>query len=200
MYARIVEWVQEAYSEILKMHPWSFLWARATPSLTIGLTDYAGSDFSPVISNLGEIFARSMFDTTSTGTPRVHYRDWTILDQQATAVGPPRYFCRRPDGKISFYPTPDDTYALKFDYQRDGHTFASGSDTPLIPDASLHKIIVYKALQFYGMHDENSSAVQHGMVQFNILLARMMDKYGKPLMTAPAPLGFETNPSAMELV
>ena len=201
MYGRLVAWIQEAYAEVLEMHPWSFLWARVTPVLTIGQAAYTGADFDPVITDLGRIYARKMLDLTSTGTPRIYYRDWDTIDaMDATAVGPPRYFTRRPDDAIVFYPTPDFAYEVQIDYIKDGHTLAANADEPLIPDAGLHKIITFKALELYAMHNEDPTAGSHGNRQFAVFLSRLHSKYGRPLMTAPLPLDTEVNPDALELV
>lgn len=200
MYGRIVDWVGEAYAEILKMHPWSFLWTRVTPELTSAQAAYTGADFDPAITDLGRIYSGSMKDLTTTNTPKIYFRDWSILDAQAAASGPPRYFTRRPDDAIIFYPTPDAVYEVQFDYLKDGHTLVDNTDTPLIPDATLHKIIVYKALDYYGMYDENQTASLHGGRQFNMMLGQMHAKYGRQLQTAAIALDQETNPNAVELV
>jgi len=204
MYQRIVRWTQQAYAEILRMHTWSFLWARVSPTLTIGQTAYIGTDFTPDITDLGRIYAGKMLDLTSTGTPRIYYRPWDVVDRMLTAnpttTGRPQYFTRRPDDKIVFYPEPDFAYEVQIDYLREKHTLAANADVPLVPGNDLQQIIVYKALEYYAMHDENPAAGSHGLRQFNMLLSELHERYGPPLMTAPISLDQEANPDAMELV
>jgi hypothetical protein len=197
MYGKLVGWVQEAYSEILRMHAWSFLWARATPTLIDGQAAYTGADL--LITDLGRVYASKVFDTTD-GLKRLYYQSWDRIDESPVVSGTPRYFTRRPDQALLFYPTPDDAYTLRLDYLREGSALSANGDVPIIPDAQLHKIIVYKALQYYALHDENQSALQHGMLQFNMLLSQMYSKYGPPLITAAVPLDQEPVASTAELV
>lgn len=202
MYGKLVDWVQEAYAEILDMHPWSFLWTRATPVLTIGQTVYTGADFDPAITDLGRVFASQMLDISSASRPRILWCEWSALDRRSTdgAQGPPRYFTRRPDDALVFYPVPDDDYEIQIDYQRAAPALAANDDLPLIPDAKLHKIIVYKALEYYGQHNEDMGAAQHGARQFAVLLSRMADLYTPAMRIEPAPLDQPQPPSIAELV
>lgn len=185
MYEKIVGWIGEAYSEVLKLHPWRFLWARGTATLTDGVSEYAAL---PGITDLGRIYRRGVRDMTSSGTPLLQFVDWAWLDRQPAASGTPRYFSRRPDDVLVFYPTPDAAITLRVDYQRDGHTLVDATDTPLIPDASLHKVIVYKGLMLYGLHDENQSAYATGDRQFWIKVGEMAEKYLPSLDTRPVPI------------
>lgn len=196
LYGKLVEWVQVAYSEILRMHPWSFLWARATPSTTNGVALY--SNFS--ITDLGQIYADKFFETTTPGRNRIVYRPFDMLDEAPAASGPPRYFTRRPDGQILLYPTPDAVYALKFDYVRSGHTLSANTDQPLIPDIMLRDAIVYRALSMYGVYNEDGSAKAAGDMQFNMRLTELFEKYGAPLMTQPVALDVEVDTGHLELV
>jgi hypothetical protein len=190
MYGNIVRWTQQAYAEILRMHPWAFLWARVSPVLTIGQADYIGTDFTPDVTDLGLVYREKMYDLTSTNRPRLYFRDWDSMDQaQATAAtGAPRYFSRRPDKKLTFYPTPDAAYEIQFDYLREGHVLAADADEPLIPDDDLQQIIVYKALQYYALFDENSAALTDGQRGFAMLLSQMHERYGAPMDTSAGPL------------
>lgn len=202
MYGKLVEWIQEAYAEILDMYPWSFLWTRVTPTLTATQTVYAGADFTPAITDLGKVFAGRMFDITTTSRPAVLFRDWNLLDRASTdgAVGPPRYFTRRPDDSLQFYPEPDDTYEVQIDYQKIAPVLAANADEPLIPDATLHKIIVWKALEYYGQHNEDMTSAQFAARQFNNLLSRMVDRYAPVIQTSPVPVDQSPAASISELV
>jgi hypothetical protein len=200
MYARLVEWTQEAYAEILDMLPWSFLWARATPTLTIGQTIYTPAQLG--VADLGRIWAKSVLDTTAAPPVLLRCYPWQTLDSMywSGRQGPPRYFARRPDNTIQILPEPDLAYTLQLDYQRIAPALTANTDTPLIPDANLHKAIVYKALEYYGMHDENVTAMQHGARQFAVMLSRMDTLYGQPIQTATAPVDQAQPPVLAELV
>lgn len=197
MYEKLVGWVQEAYREILKMHPWRFAWARATTSVSSGTAEYASL---AGITDLGRIYRASVRDMTSAGTPVLRYIDWPEFDRLGAASGAPTVWTRRPDDAICFWPTPDATYSLRLDYQRDGHALADSTDEPIIPDASLHKVIVYKALTYYGMHDENVSAMQHGERQFWMLIGQMAERYLPKLVVQPRAMDEPEDAITPELV
>lgn len=202
MYGKLVDWIQEAYAEILDMYPWSFLWTRVTPTLTSGQTVYDGTDFTPAITDLGKVYAQNMLEITTASRPRIYYRDWPSIDRASTdgAVGPPRYFSRRPDDSLHFYPVPDDDYEIQMDYQRIAPVLAANTDEPLIPDATLHKIIVWKALEYYGQHNEDMTSAQYAARQFNNLLSRMVDRYAPAIQTDAVPVDQPPTAAAVGLV
>ena len=282
MYGMLVGWIGQAYAEILKMHPWEFLWARvdSTP-LTIAQSLYATSALGA--SDVGKMYRTKMFDITTPGINRINYVQWKTIDEATPTTGTPRYWSRRPDGKVVFAPIPassssslafttgtstinvGDTIvnnsfgnsayvtsvnltsgswaggnaagtltltnvigaftasdpikvagttkataagsvlsgsaiSIKYDYLRDGHTLAANTDEPLIPDASLHKIIVMRALTYYGLYDENQSAMADGDRQFNLLLGQMCERYLPQLIGTPLTLDLPENSLAQELV
>lgn len=198
-YGNVVRWVQQAYSLILKLYPWTFLWARETVDLVDGQTDYG--TFS--LANLGRIWANSWVNLTSSGYPRPTYVSWETLDTLAlgsTVEGAPIHWTRYPDGDVVVYPTPDQAYSIRLEYQKDGHRLLVDSDSPLIPDTSLHDAIVYRALMLYGLYDANPDAYAHGERQFNQLLSLMVERYTKPVVFAPLSLDQELVPEVPHLV
>jgi hypothetical protein len=72
-----------------------------------------------LITDLGRVYASKVFDTTSTPR-RLYYQSWDRIDESPVVSGTPRYFTRRPDQALLFYPTPDDAYTLRLDYLREG--------------------------------------------------------------------------------
>jgi hypothetical protein len=188
MYAKIVKWIGESYAYIQKLHPWTFLWARGTATLVNGTAVYATL---PGITDLGRIWRSGVRDMTTAGNPWLQYVDWQWIDRQTAASGAPRYFARMPNGSLLFYPTPDAAISLRVDYQRDGHALVDAIDEPLIPDATLHEVIVYKALSLYGMHDENATAMATGDREMWVKVGEMADRYLPQLNTRAVPLDVE---------
>lgn len=197
MYEKIVGWVQSAYSEVLRIEVWSFLWARATTTLVNGQALYATL---PGITDLGRIWRYSVKDTTSAGSPRLRFVDFDYIDGLPAQSGAPRYFARRPDAALVFWPTPDAAYVLQLDYQREGHQLTVNGDTPLIPDAQLHEVIAFKALQHYALHDENQAAMAHGERVFWQRITEMCAKYATKIVTQPRPLDQPEDAITSELV
>lgn len=200
MYGKLVEWVQESYAEILDMLPWSFLWTRATPSMIIGQTTYTAAQLG--VPDLDMIWTRSVLDTSSVPPARVRNYPWQTLDSMYWSghKGVPRYWARRPDRSIQILPEPDLAYTLQLDYQRIAPPLTQNTDEPVIPDANLHKIIVYKALEYYGQHNEDMSAAQHGARQFNVMLSRMASQYAPEISTQLVPVDQAYAPVMSELV
>lgn len=199
MSGMIVKWVRDAYSEVLKMHPWSFLWARvdSTP-LVIGQATYLTTELGA--SDMGKIYRTKMFDITTPGINRINYVQWKTIDEATPTAGTPRYWSRRPDGKVVFAPVPDAAISIKLDYQRDGHMLINNTDTPLIPDPTLYKAIVMRALMYYALYDENMSAMQDADRQFTVLLSQMCERYVPQLIGTPLTLDMPENTLALELV
>lgn len=196
LYANFVEWTQQAYQEVLRMHPWRFLWVQDT-SATIAsqsvYTSFAG------VSNLGRIWKHKFFET-SDGNRRLQFVPFDRLDEYPTASGRPTCFSRRPDGAIVLHPTPDAIYPLKLDFQQDGHVLTANSDEPLIPDTWLRDIIMYRALQHYAIFNEDASAKALADTGYNMRLSEMYAKYGAPLTVRPYALDHEVNDLGPELV
>lgn len=196
LYGRFVEWTQQSYQEVLRMQPWRFLWAQDT-SATIAAqsvyTSFAG------VTNLGRIWKNKFFET-SDGNKRLTFMPFDQMDELPASNGAPRYFSRRPDDAIVLYPTPDDAYPLKLDYQQDGHVLTDNTDEPLIPDDWLRDIIMYRALQHYALFNEDGSAKVLADTGFNMRLSEMCAKYAPPLITRPYALDVEVNDLGPELV
>lgn len=192
IYGRFVEWTQQAYQEILRMHPWRFLWVQDTSATVNGqsvYTSFAG------VSNLGRIWRHKFFET-SDGNRRLEFMPFDKLDELPTASGRPSYFSRRPDDAIVLYPTPDDAYTLKLDYQQDGHVLTANTDEPLIPDVWLRDIIMYRALQHYAIWNEDASTKALADSGFFMRLGELHAKYGPQLVTRPIALDQEVNEAA----
>lgn len=198
-YANVVRWIQQAYSLVLKAYPWTFLWARGTFDLVDGST---ACDLS-ALPNIGRIWADSWVDRTSTGGRRPSFISWGSLDTlslDSTVEGAPIHWTRFPDASVVVYPIPDQAYTIRLDYQKDGHTLAANADEPLIPDAELHDVIVFRGLMLYGLHDANPDAYAHGERMYNQLLGLMAERYTPPVVFAPLSLDQELVSSVPHLV
>jgi len=49
----------------------------------------------------------------------------------------------------------------------------NGTDEPAIPNDSLHLVIVYKAMQFYGLYESAPEVLMRGNTEFSRLMQQL---------------------------
>lgn len=89
--------------------------------------------------------------------------------------GRPVVFAVKPKGNdLMFGSIPDGVYTVDGEYQRTPSLLVTDTDTPDIP-AHLHMVIVYRAMEFYGMYEsagEVLARAQRGYRQYLTMLER----------------------------
>lgn len=68
---------------------------------------------------------------------------------------------------------PDDVYEITGEYQQYPQPFVNGTDEPAIPNEALHLVIVYKAMQSYGLYEAAPEVLTRGNVEFSRLLTQL---------------------------
>lgn len=88
--------------------------------------------------------------------------------------GRPVVFAQNPQGKaIMLGQVPDDVYEITGEYQQYPQPFVNGTDEPAIPNEALHLVIVYKAMQSYGLYEAAPEVLTRGNVEFSRLLTQL---------------------------
>jgi len=59
-----------------------------------------------------------------------------------------------PQGEFCLGPVPDAPYTVRGEHQMSAQTLAANADLPELPDATLHTVIVWKALLLLAQFDE----------------------------------------------
>lgn len=184
MLKRIVGWVQQEYLKLQQLNNWAFLWRRITPTLQAGKATYTAVELG--VPELGQILARKLY-LASTGE-RIAYMPMDRMDVLTPASGKPRFFTRQPDGAVTFYPTPDQAYALKGEHLRAPHALADNTDEPVIPEEHLQWVVVWAALKRYALHSEDPAAMGNAKDGYAEVWAQLCDKHLPDMVGTPLTL------------
>ena len=85
----------------------------------------------------------------------------------------PVVFAENPQGKaIWLGPIPDDIYIITGEYQKRAYSLVANADVPDIPE-EYHMMIVYKAMQYYGLYEAASEVIMRGQSQYQALLTQL---------------------------
>jgi hypothetical protein len=69
----------------------------------------------------------------------------------------PRFITEDNTGRWRFYPPPDMPYTLLFDYVREPQELENFDDIPQGLPQEFYRLIIHKALEYYGLYDEQPS-------------------------------------------
>lgn len=179
---RLVDWINTAWLEIQGLHDqWGFMrqsFQFSTPAGTDKTTPVqAGiSDFRYWHTNTLRCWRTSIGTADEQWMIEWDYqvfRDTYRFNQNRTFQGRPMVFAVEPSSKAIMYgPLPDDEYTVVGEYQSVPAPFSIATDEPSIP-SHMHMIIVYKALEYYGMFESAPEVVQRAQKQYAILLAQL---------------------------
>lgn len=171
-----VEWVADAWKDI-QLERLGIFW-RVDRDVSFNLV---ASDFEYVVdSDYESINLRSVTchlsnenETPVTWRTYDYYR--TQVDRVDRQEGKPQYFTFSPDNLWIFWPTPDDTYTIKYDGIRVVQVFDSedsagaGTSDVLQPtglQSSYHDAIVWQAIMNYALHFEDGSKLSEAQIKF----------------------------------
>lgn len=173
---KLVDWAAEAWNEIQDMRPnWAFMWKEFSFNTTAGTRDYAAADVS--ITDVDQWDTDSfLIYKTATGTsdqnelPFLDYRDWRPRYRTRMAERDsdrPILFTLKPDGELRLEPKPDAIYTIDGEYRRTRQTFTANADEPTGLPEKFHMMIVWKAMQYYGFHENAPEVLGQGEAHFD---------------------------------
>lgn len=144
-FARLVNWIDEAWSEIQKAHRWDFLWEAATVTISAGTHETAGS--IPAHRYVKEATYNGTSLLTYVPWPqfRYLYREWGDGEPSVWAIKPDKTFI------VSSEPTAD--LGLSVERYKNPVAMTQDSDTPALP-SEYHMAIVYRAMVSYANFEE----------------------------------------------
>ncbi|CAB4158991.1 hypothetical protein UFOVP707_41 [uncultured Caudovirales phage] len=185
IYAQVVQWILQADAEILAMHDdWRFLWRRGVTTLTPGVATYASLPGLPFVKH---IWRRSVRRGANSNDPVVRFVPFEHLDRQPAQNASPTIFARAPGREIQVWPTPTLADVLRLDYQALPAPMVNNTDTSEIPEA--HRMaIVYRALSYYAVHNEDGGAAAQAQMMWNIEFHKLAEAYLPGMGTRITPL------------
>lgn len=173
MHESVVQWVKDAWIQIQNMHAdWNFLTLRESgaPAMTIGQQEYVAGDFGmQKFSDLRHFWIQ---DNGVWRELRVLQEpvDWTVYWD--AGEGAPSKILQAEDRTLWVDRIPDKAYPVRSKFMRTPQVLSADGDTPLLPE-QYREAIVWKAVEFYGYYDQDSTMVTKGLRNFEQILRRM---------------------------
>ncbi len=177
IYLRIVNWINEAYAEIQrKWVDWKFRWYEGTITTSSGDGTYA------LPSAIAGWFT-DCFYYDGTRVPVMPWEQYRLERDEwdDEANGTPEWIVIKPDNSLIILPTPAGTYSIRYEGFQVIDELSGNTDTPIIP-ADHHMAIVYKAMEYYGVHHDAPEILAEGRRLFdsamNALEAQQLNGMG----------------------
>jgi hypothetical protein len=87
--------------------------------------------------------------------------------------GRPVVFAEKPNGRaVMLGSLPDDVYKIMGEYQTKATNLVADTDVPEMPEA-YHLMIVYKAMQSYGLYEAAPEVLSRGQIEYQKLLTQI---------------------------
>lgn len=164
--ARLVKWIEQAYEEIQNIYfDWNFLRKDATVTTVSGQSKRTAED-DVGIYNLDDFY-------TAAGA-EMDVRERIDLDHQLPSInnGTPYLIVVEPNKDLFFYPTPDAAYTYNYSYFRKPFTLDGDDAEPAFPE-QFHKLIVARAMIYYGNYESAVEVKSQGTELWQVYLPRL---------------------------
>lgn len=159
--ARVINWVANAYQEILNDMAINLNPTRRTSivQLTAGKQSYSFSDLG--LSSSVQWNTRAMRVAVNSDmrdeTFLVHmrypeFRDYWLFSARRSTTSRPLNACVDPDNNLLIAPIPAENYWLSLESQIQADKLLEDGDVPIFPER-FHYIIVWRALRHYGLYE-----------------------------------------------
>lgn len=192
---KLVNWVAQAWLEIQMSRPdWRFMWKEFTFNTVAGTRDYPAADVSITDLDSWDVGSFLIYET-AIGTsdqnelPYMDYLDWRKkyrVQMAERANDRPLLFTLMPDDEaVRFEPRPDAIYTIDGEYKRTVQTFSVSADTPTGLPSKFHMLIVYKAMQYYGFHENAPDVLANGETWYDQMLT-ILEREQLPIMRIEA--------------
>lgn len=184
---RLVSWISSAWVEIQGLHnTWNWMRRKFEWETIAGTGDYLPSAITNTLTGQVMTDLRYWYKDTF----RCQKKSIGIQDEQwlveweyyvfrntyrfnVQVNGRPVVFAENPQGKaIMLGQKPDDVYLITGEYQKKAWSLVNDADEPDMPDA-YHLMIVYKAMQSYGLYEAAPEVIQRGQAEYQALLTQL---------------------------
>lgn len=184
---KLVNWIKSAWLEIQGVHDnWNWMREPFAFNTVAGTGDYVPSAITNTLT--GQPFTDLRYwwkDTFRCQKVSIGVQDeqwlveWEYLVFRNTyrfnvqVNGRPVVFAIRPNAKaVLLGQIPDDVYRISGEYQVLPSDLTVDTDVPDMPE-HLHMIIVYKAMQFYGLYESAPEVLTRGNTEYSRLLNQL---------------------------
>ncbi len=181
----LVGWINSAWIEIQGLHDnWDFMRSPFSFQAYANVGDYTTSGGAGVGAGLSDLRywhadtfrAQKTADGVSDQQWLVQWEYQVFRDTYRFGLqtpGRPVVFAINPMGKaLMLGSIPDAQYTITGEYQKQPYDLVANEDVPNIPD-HLHMVIVYKAMQSYGMYEAAPEVVSRGETQYTRMLNQL---------------------------
>jgi len=184
---RLVSWTNTAWLEIQGLHnTWNWMRQKFAWETVAGTGDYLPSAITNTLTGSAMTDMRYWYKDTF----RAQKKSIGIQDEQwlveweyyvfrntyrfnVQVNGRPVVFAENPQGKaIMLGQIPDDVYIITGEYQKKPYSLVANTDEPDIPDY-YHMMIVYKAMEYYGLFEAAPEVLARGKAQYQALLTQL---------------------------
>lgn len=187
MNQKLVNWVNDAWLEIQGMHDnWNWMREPFAFNTVAGTGNYDPNTTTNTVT--GSLLTDLRYwwpDTFRCQKVSIGVQDEQWLVEWEYQVfrntyrfnvqvnGRPVVFAIMPnDKKVMLGQIPDDTYQISGEYQTLPVSMSAATDTPAMP-SHLHMVIVYKAMQFYGLYEAAPEVLSKGNTEFSRLMNQL---------------------------
>ena len=192
---RLVDWVAQSYVEVQEERDdWDFMRKPVTFNTVDGQQTYhVGSGLDINIADFGKWrndSFRAYLQSAGVGTEVIlqqyynysEFRDFYLLGSRRLVTGRPLYITINPsDRALLLGFTPNDVYVTSAEYYCTPAEFTADADTPIFP-SRFHMLVVYKAMQKYGLFESAQEQIESGRTQYNTMLNRMLSDQTPQIM------------------
>ena len=190
---RIVNFVQDAYREILNSDQFTFGFIRKEvhKQLVPGQGIYTKADLG--VSDLGQWDTTSMRvsinedrtdETFIIGQRWPAFRDYWRFSTRRYTTSRPLNCAVNQDTNLEIGPVPDAAYWLTFQYIDVPGDLLADADIPVIPDR-WQMAIVWRALRHYGMFESAPEVVMRADAAYNEIVLRMTLDQSPQIVVGP---------------
>lgn len=159
---KVVTWTAEAWNEIQNLHDdWLWMQGEYSGATIPGNARYTGASWN--IPRFGRFLTPTESVTIATGAGvadecplrLIEYELWRREFGRGTQIpNRPTCYAISPAGELVLGPIPNAIYTVRGLFQKIAQSLEANADIPELPDASLHTVIVWKALLLLSQFDE----------------------------------------------
>lgn len=194
--ADLIRWVRDAWNEISGMKDeWLFKQTQFSFSTASLASDYdpaaaplSLADFADWVPNTFRYYLTASGIRGEVPLAWMDYRafrDYYLLGSRELDVGPPVAVTSAPNKHLLIGSPPDADYTIRGMYYASAPELTAETDVPGIP-ARLQKIIVYRALQAYGISEAAPEALAKGeRGEARLILQLTRNQVATPQLAGP---------------